>query len=35
MNRWIKRAGMVGFTFFLVKGLAWIVIAGMAIATVR
>ncbi|MCW5907047.1 MAG: hypothetical protein KIS94_04255 [Chitinophagales bacterium] len=26
---WLKRAGMLGFLFFLIKGLAWI---GVAIA---
>ncbi|MBX3390621.1 MAG: hypothetical protein KF691_14330 [Phycisphaeraceae bacterium] len=24
--RWGKRAGVVAFTFFLVKGLAWLVV---------
>ena len=30
MPRWIKRIGIVGLTFFLVKGLAWIALAGLA-----
>lgn len=30
MPRWIKRIGVLGFAFFLVKGLAWIAVAGLA-----
>lgn len=26
MVTWIKRFGVVGFTFFLVKGLAWLIV---------
>lgn len=24
MNRWIRRIGVLGFAFFLVKGLVWL-----------
>lgn len=26
MKEWIKRLGVVGFMFFLVKGLAWLIV---------
>ena len=26
-KKWLKRAGIAGFLFFLIKGLAWIVVA--------
>jgi hypothetical protein len=25
-KKWLKRAGIVGFLFFLIKGLAWIAV---------
>lgn len=27
MSRWIKRFGVAGFVFFLLKGLAWLALA--------
>ena len=30
-NKWMRRAGTAGFSFFLVKGLVWIVVAVWAI----
>jgi hypothetical protein len=29
-KKWLKRAGIAGFLFFLIKGLAWIVVALLA-----
>jgi hypothetical protein len=29
-KKWLKRAGLAGFLFFLIKGLAWIVVAVFA-----
>ena len=26
-KKWLKRAGVAGFLFFLIKGLVWIVVA--------
>jgi hypothetical protein len=26
LQRWFKRIGLIGFLFFLVKGLAWLVL---------
>lgn len=26
MNRWAKRLGVLGFLFFLVKGLLWLIL---------
>ncbi len=26
-KKWLKRAGIAGFLFFLIKGLAWIAVA--------
>lgn len=26
-KKWLKRAGVAGFLFFLIKGLAWIAVA--------
>lgn len=26
-KKWLKRAGLAGFLFFLIKGLVWIVVA--------
>jgi hypothetical protein len=34
MNAWMKRAGVVGFAFFLVKGVAWLVFAGLSVLAV-
>jgi hypothetical protein len=34
MSRWIKRCGAFGFAFFLVKGLAWLAVAGLACSAV-
>ena len=31
LNKWLQQAGIAGFTFFLIKGLAWIVIAAWAV----
>lgn len=30
MRRWARRAGAAGFLFFLIKGLAWLAVAGAA-----
>jgi hypothetical protein len=32
---WIKRVGMIGFLFFLAKGLVWLAIAGAAAVWLR
>jgi hypothetical protein len=32
--KWIKRFGVAGFAFFLVKGLVWLAIAGAVSAGV-
>jgi len=29
-KKWLKRLGVAGFVFFLVKGIAWIVVAVLA-----
>jgi hypothetical protein len=29
-SRWLKRLGVAGFLFFLIKGLAWIGVAAAA-----
>ena len=29
--RWLKRTGMVGFWFFLAKGLAWLIVPGIVV----
>lgn len=26
MHRWVRRVGVAGFVFFLVKGLLWLII---------
>ncbi|MCS6873508.1 MAG: hypothetical protein RML33_01360 [Acidobacteriota bacterium] len=26
VNQWIKRLGVVGFLFFLIKGLLWLIV---------
>jgi hypothetical protein len=26
MKKWLKRVGMIGFMFFLIKGLIWLAI---------
>lgn len=28
---WLKRLGLAGFTFFLVKGLMWLVVPGLLV----
>ena len=30
-GRWAKRAGIAGFLFFLVKGLVWLSVTGLAV----
>ncbi len=27
LRRWLARVGIVGFAFFLIKGLVWVVVA--------
>jgi len=27
---WLKRVGVIGFLFFLAKGLVWLAVAGIA-----
>jgi len=29
LKRWIKRFGVAGFLFFLVKGLVWLIVPGL------
>jgi hypothetical protein len=29
-KKWLKRLGVAGFLFFLIKGIAWIVVAVLA-----
>ncbi len=29
MARWVKRFGVAGFLFFLIKGLLWLIIPGL------
>jgi len=29
-KQWLKRFGFAGFLFFLIKGIAWLVVAYMA-----
>ncbi|MEZ5427398.1 MAG: hypothetical protein R2747_14095 [Pyrinomonadaceae bacterium] len=31
VNRWIKRFGVAGFMFFLIKGLLWLIIPALAV----
>jgi hypothetical protein len=28
-GRWLRRLGVAGFAFFLIKGLAWLALAGL------
>lgn len=28
---WLKRLGLAGFTFFLVKGLLWLIVPGLLV----
>lgn len=28
---WLKRVGMIGFCFFLIKGIAWLVLPAMLV----
>lgn len=30
MRRWVRRAGVAGFMFFLIKGLVWLALAAGA-----
>jgi hypothetical protein len=30
---WIKRVGVLGFLFFLIKGLAWLIVPALIIAS--
>jgi hypothetical protein len=32
---WVEKAGMIGFLFFLAKGLLWLAAAGVAALLVR
>jgi hypothetical protein len=32
---WIKRLGVIGFLFFLAKGLAWLTAAGLTVLWLR
>jgi hypothetical protein len=34
MQVWMKRVGLAGFAFFLVKGVAWLVFAGLSVLAV-
>jgi hypothetical protein len=34
-KNWIERVGMIGFLFFLVKGLVWLAAAGVATLLLR
>jgi hypothetical protein len=29
MVRWLKRLGLAGFLFFLIKGLLWLIVPGL------
>lgn len=31
INKWVQQAGIAGFSFFLIKGVAWIAIAVWAV----
>jgi hypothetical protein len=31
MNKWLQQAGIAGFSFFLIKGLLWIILAVWAV----
>jgi hypothetical protein len=31
-EKWMKRVGVIGFLFFLAKGLVWLAAAGIAAA---
>jgi len=33
--RWFKRFGVVGFLFFLIKGLLWLIIPALAVYFAR
>ncbi len=33
--KWTKRAGVAGFLFFLIKGLAWLAVAGVVAIWLR
>jgi hypothetical protein len=33
-NKWIGRLAAAGFLFFLVKGLVWLAVGGLALAAV-
>jgi hypothetical protein len=32
---WVKRVGVLGFLFFLLKGLAWLAVAGVAAVVIQ
>lgn len=34
-TRWIARLGFVGFMFFLVKGLLWLIVPALLVAASR
>jgi uncharacterized membrane protein len=34
-KNWIEKVGMIGFLFFLAKGLVWLAAAGMAAMVLR
>jgi hypothetical protein len=31
LNRWVKRFGVAGFLFFLIKGLLWLIVPAILI----
>jgi hypothetical protein len=35
LTSWIERAGIIGFLFFLAKGLVWLAAAGFAALLLR
>ena len=35
LRRWFKRVGVIGFLFFLAKGLVWLAVAGFAAHWIR
>jgi hypothetical protein len=34
-RRWLKRAGALGVLFFLLKGIAWLALAGAVVLGLR
>jgi hypothetical protein len=35
MRTWIRRLGVAGFLFFLIKGLAWLIVPALIVASQR